>query len=190
MGPHIDSAGIFLVQTLFSLYILALMLRFLLQWLRADFYNPLVQALVKITNPLLIPLRRVVPGLYGLDMAAVVLMLALKCLELTLVLNMLDHSISVSGLLVMACAELLDLVLMVFFWTVIIRVVMSWLNPDPGQPVTRLIVHLTEPLMRPARQLIPPFSGLDLSPIAVLILLQLTRILLIMPLLNIGRSLL
>ncbi len=190
MGPHFDSAGIFLIQTLFGLYILALMLRFLLQWVRADFYNPLVQALVKITNPPLVPLRRFIPGLYGLDMAAVVLMLLLKSIELLLVLNMLGQPVSVLGVVLMACVELLDLVVMVVFWTVIIRVVMSWLNPDPRQPVTRLIVQLTEPVMRPARRLIPPLSGLDLSPIAVLIMLQLIRILLVMPLLDVSRSLL
>ena len=189
MGPHFDSAGVFLIQTVFGLYILAVMLRFMLQWIRADFYNPLVQALVKLTNPPLIPLRRVIPGVYGLDMAAVVLMLALKCLELILVLTMLERSFGLFGLLIMASAELLDLALMVLFWTIIIRAVMSWLRPDPQQPVTRLIIQLTEPVMRPARRLIPPFSGIDLSPIAVLIVLQLLRLLLIMPLLDIGRAL-
>lgn len=190
MGPHIDSAGVFLVQTLFGLYILTVMLRFLLQWVRADFYNPLVQALVKLTNPPLIPLRRIVPGLYGLDMAAVVLMLVLKCLELVLVLGMLDLSVTLPGLFVMAFAELLDLLLLVLFWTIIIRVVMSWLNPDPRQPVVMLLIQLTEPILKPARNLIPPISGLDLSPIAILIMLQLTRLLLVMPLLSAGRALL
>lgn len=190
MTPYFDSAGLFLVQTLFGLYILVVMLRFLLQWVRADFYNPLVQALVKLSNPPLIPLRRVVPGLYGLDMAAVVLMLILKSIELLLVLGMLGQSLSLPGLLLMAVAELLDLLILVLFWTIIIRVVMSWLNPDPRQPLTQLLVQLTEPVLKPARRRIPAISGLDLSPIAVLILLQLIRLLLIMPLLNVGRTLL
>ncbi|MDX1605443.1 MAG: YggT family protein, partial [Candidatus Competibacterales bacterium] len=74
-------------------------------------------------------------------------------------------------------------------WTIIIRALMSWVNPDPRQPVVVLVYQLTEPLLRPARGLIPPLSGLDLSPIAVLILLQLTKMLLIAPIWNVGRGL-
>ena len=99
MGQYTSNAGLFLIQTLFGLYILTLMLRFLLQWVRADFYNPLVQAVVTLTNPPLRPLRRVIPGLMGLDMACVLLMLVLKGLELGLVFGLQGHSPAVAGLL-------------------------------------------------------------------------------------------
>lgn len=181
-APYLNSAGVYLIQTLFSLYILALMLRFLLQWVRADFYNPLVQFLVTITNPPLMPLRRFVPGLMGLDMAAVLLMLVLTMVQWLLILSIGGRESSLLGLLVFAVAELLRLLFNVFFWAVIIRAVLSWVGPDPRQPAVSLLVQLTEPVMRPAREVIPAISGLDLSPIAVILGLQLLQMLLVAPL--------
>ena len=189
-GPYLDNAGVFLIQTLFGLYALALMLRFLLQWVRADFYNPLVQILVKLTNPPLLPLRRFVPGLFGLDVAAVVLLLILKLVEWWLIFSIIGQSIGIPGLVLIAMADLLKLLLNVWFWSILIRVVLSWLNPDYRQPLVALIFQLTEPILQPARQLLPPLSGLDLSPILVLIVLKLTELLVIAPLWDSGRQLL
>jgi len=189
-GSYFGDAGIFLIQTLFGLYAMALLLRFLLQWVRANFYNPLVQFLVKLTNPPLLPLRRFIPGLFGLDIAALVLVLLLKLVEWSLVYSVLGQSTSVAGLLIIAVADVLNLLLNIWFWSILIRAVMSWFNPDPRQPIVTLIVQLTEPILRPARQLIPPFSGLDLSPLLVLLLLHLTKLLLIAPLWDSGRQLL
>jgi YggT family protein len=189
-APYFNNAGVFLVQTLFGLYILAIMLRFLLQWAQADFYNPLVQFLVKLTNPPLLPLRRYIPGYMGLDMAAVVLMLGLKLVELLLVFYLVNQSSNLSGLLMLAFAELLGLFINVLFWAVIIQAILSWINPDPRHPAVSLLHQLTEPILRPARRLLPPISGLDLSPIVVLIALQLLKILLVSPLTDMSFSLL
>lgn len=187
---YTSNAGIYLIKTVFGLYIVALLLRILLQWVRADFYNPVVQFLVKITNPPLLPLRRMVPGLYGLDLAGVILILVLKLAQLALIFGLVGHLPSFGGLVVVAVAQLLDLLISVLFWAVIIGAVLSWVNPDPRQPLVILLYQLTEPILQPARNVIPPMGGLDLSPIAVLILLQLTRILLIAPLLDTGYRLL
>lgn len=181
-GAYVNNAGVFLIQTLFGFYILAVMLRFLLQWVRADFYNPLVQFLVKITNPPLLPMRRLIPGYLGLDMAAVVLMMGLKVVELTLVFLLNDQSVQFGGVLLMAFAELLNLLLNVLFWAVIIQAILSWVNPDPSHPAVTLLYQLTEPVLRPARGVLPPISGIDLSPILVLIALQLLKMVLIAPL--------
>ena len=188
--PYLNNAGIFLIQTLFGFYILAVMLRFLLQWVRADFYNPLAQFLVKLTNPPLLPLRRVIPGLMGLDMAAVVLMLGLQIVELLLIFYLTAHSIKLPGLLLLAVAQLLGLLIDVLFWAVIIQAILSWVNPDPYQPAVRLLYQLTEPILRPARRMIPLISGLDLSPILVLVVLHLLKLLLVAPLQDMGFSLL
>ena len=188
-SPYVNSAGVFLIQTLFSLYILALMLRFLLQWVRADFYNPLVQFLVTITNPPLLPLRRYVPGFMGLDMATVLLMVVLSMLQWLLILSIGGRDSSLIGLLIFSVAELLRLLFNVFFWAVIIRAVLSWIAPDPRQPAIAVVGQLTEPVMRPARGLIPPISGLDLSPIVVLLALQLLQMLLVAPLHDLALSL-
>ena len=188
--PYLNHAGQFLIQLGFGCYILAVLLRFLLQWARADFYNPLVQVLVKLTNPPLLPLRRYIPGYRGLDMAAVVLMLLLQLVELLLVIWLFGQPVTLSGLLVSALAELLGLLLTVLLWAVIIQAILSWFNPDVRQPAVRLLYQLTEPVLRPARRLLPPVSGLDLSPLLVIIVLQLGRILLLAPLQDIGLVLL
>ena len=187
---YFNQAGQFLLQLVFGFYILALLLRFLLQWARADFYNPLVQLLVKLTNPPLLPLRRYIPGYRGLDMAAIVLMLLLQLLELLLSAWLFGQPVTLPGLLVMALAEWLGLLLTVLLWAVILRVVLSWFNPDFRQPVVHLLYELTEPVLRPARRLLPPFSGLDLSPLLVIVALQLGRILVLAPLQDIGLALL
>lgn len=188
--PYLSNAGVFLIQTLFGFYILTVMLRFLLQWVRADFYNPLVQFLVKLTNPPLLPLRRVIPTLMGLDLAAIVLMLALQVVELLLIFGLLGAGFNGAALLVLAVTELLSLLINVYFWAILIRVILSWINPDPRHPALSLLRQLTEPVMAPAQRLLPPIAGLDLSPILVLVGLQLLNLLLIAPLRDLGYGLL
>ncbi len=172
------TAVIFLIQTLFGFYILAVMLRFLLQCVRADFYNPLVQFLVRITNPPLLPLRRIVPGYRGLDLASVVLAFALQLAEVLLVTLLLDRNASVGGLLLLTVAELLKLLINIYLWSVVIQAVLSWFNPDPYHPAARVLAQLTAPLLRPARRLLPPISGVDLSPMLVVVALIFVSLLL------------
>ena len=187
---YVGNAGLFLIETLFSLYILAVLLRLLFQVVRADFYNPLSQALVTITNPPLRPLRRVLPGLYGIDLAAVVLLLILQCVKNFLIGLLTGFTPSPLGLLVYSAADLLNLTVWVFIIAIFIRVILSWVSPHGGRQnlAVGLISSLTEPLMRPARQMIPPMGGLDLSPIVVITLLYLTLMLICQPLLDFGCS--
>lgn len=172
------TATIFLVQTVFGFYVLAVMLRFLLQWVRADFYNPLVQFLVRITNPPLLPLRRIVPGYRGLDLAAVVLAFALQLVEVILVALLLGQPLGVGGLLLLTVMELLKLLINIYLWGIIIQVVLSWINPDPRHPAARVLTQLTAPLLRPAQRLLPPISGVDLSPMLVVVALIFVSLLL------------
>jgi len=188
-GGYLSQAGLFLVETLFSLYILAVLLRFLFQLVRADFYNPISQFLVTVTNPPLRPLRRVVPGFWGVDLAAVVLLLALTVLKLYVLYLLLGQTPGAGGVLVMAVADLLNTTIWIFIVTLFIRVILSWVNPGGYNPALGLLYSLTEPLMRPARRLLPAVGGLDLSPIAVFILLYLSRILIVAPLMDLGRAL-
>ena len=183
---YFGNAAVFLIQTVFGLYILAVLLRFLLQWVHADFYNPVSQFLVKMTTPLLRPLRRVIPGFAGIDVASVVLMLVLQIIELALVALLLNQPMSVSGLLVLAVAALLALRIKVFFFSILIQVILSWVRPGDHSPVSLLLYQLNEPLLAPARRIIPTFSGLDLSPILVLVLLQLSLMIIVAPLQDFG----
>jgi YggT family protein len=184
MGANpLGSAAEFLIRTLFDLYILIIMLRFLLQVVRADFYNPLSQLVVRASNPVLVPLRRLIPGLGGVDISSVMLMLTLKMAELALIVMVVRGlEPSVVQLLIISFADLTQLAVYVFIFAVIIQVVLSWIAPGTFNPVVSLVFSLTEPLLGRARKLIPPFSGLDLSPLIVLVGLQLILILVVGPL--------
>ncbi|GMQ76146.1 MAG: YggT family protein [Gammaproteobacteria bacterium] len=189
-GSYVGNAATFLIETVFGLYILIVMLRFLLQWVRADFYNPVSQFLLKATQPPLAPLRRIIPGFAGLDLAAVALMFTLKFLELWLVTGLLGIAPQIGGLAMLSIADLLGLLVNVFIFSILIQVIISWVNPGMYNPVMGLLHSLNEPLLAPARRMIPPVSGLDLSPIAVLIFLQLVSMLAVAPIRDLARSML
>lgn len=190
-GGYVSNAATYLVTVLFGFYIGAVMLRFLLQWVRADFYyNPIARALVAITNPALRPLRRIIPGYKGIDWAALTLMFAVQLAESTLILLILGRAPSFPALLVIAAADLASLAVWLFFAAVFIQIILSWVSPDQYNPLMELIEPLTEPLMKPARQILPPIGGLDLSPILVILFLQLTSMLLIAPIKDLGYGLL
>lgn len=172
------TATLFLIKTVFSFYILAVILRFLLQCVRADFYNPLVQFLVRITNPPLLPLRRFIPGYRGLDLASVVLAFLLQLIEVLLVTLLLGKPVSGASLLLLTVAELLMMLINIYLWGVVIQAVLSWFNPDPRHPAARVLAQLTAPVLRPARRLLPPISGVDLSPMLVVVALIFVSLLL------------
>ncbi len=188
-GSYLGNAGVFLVDTIFGLYILLVLLRFLFQWVRADFYNPISQFIVAATNPPLVFARRFIPGAWGLDFAAIVFMLALATLKVYLLAWMGGATPKFTGVMVFAIGELLQLTVYVFMVAVIIRVVLSWIGPRSYNPVVGLLHSLTEPVMGPARRLLPPMGGLDLSPILVFIGLGLALRLIVQPILDIGRAL-
>ena len=190
LNPYAGNAATFLISTLFGLYLLAVLLRFLFQLTRADFYNPVSQFIVRVTNPLLLPLRRAVPGIAGIDLASVVLMIILQMLELSLTYWISGYSPHVVGLFVVSIGELLSLAFNLFFFTILIQVIISWVNPGAYNPVTSLLYSLNEPLLAPARRLIPPISGFDLSPLVVLIVLRLASYLVVAPISDMGRGLL
>jgi len=181
-GAYIGNAITFVIETLFGLYILIVMLRFLLQLVRADFYNPVSQFIVTATQPPLAALRRVVPGVAGLDLSSLVLMLGLQMLELWLILLVLGRGASLDGLLLLAVARLLELLIYVFMFSIIALVILSWVQPGSYNPVFGLLNSLSAPVMRPARRLLPPVNGLDLSPILPLLVLGVALRLLVAPL--------
>ncbi len=189
-GPPAGNAASFVLETLFGLYILLVMLRLLLQWVRADFYNPVSQFIVKATQPVLRPLRRVIPGVAGVDLAAVTLLLVLQMAEIWLILLLFGRSASLVGLSVLAVAKLLNLLVYVFMFAIIVLVVLSWVQPQGYNPVVGLLSSLSAPIMGPARRLLPPIAGLDLSPIVAFLVLGVLQRLLIWPLESWGTHLL
>jgi YggT family protein len=181
-SSYLTNPVVFLIQTLFGLYIALVAIRFLLQWARADFYNPISQFVVKLTSPVLRPLRQVIPGYAGMDLAALFLAWLLKSIELGLLVVVLGLNASLFGALGWAVPAVIELFLNIFLFAILIRVILSWVNPDPYNPAVALLTRITDPIMRPAQRLIKPIGGIDLSPMAVIIGLVLLEMLLIPPL--------
>ena len=189
VGNYFSDAGSFLIDTVIGLYMLAVMLRFLLQWVRADFYNPLSQFLVTVTNPTLVFLRRFIPGLFGVDFASILLLIVLAVVKIYLIYAISGLTPQLPGVLLLAIGEVIQLGVYVFIFAMLIRVILSWVQPGAYNPVLVLINQLTEPLMAPARRFIPPFGGLDISPMLVFIFLYLTLMLVVRPILDFGHML-
>lgn len=181
-SSYLTNPVVFLVQTIVGMYAFIVMLRFLLQWVRADFYNPVSQFVVKVTTPILRPLRQVIPGVAGMDIAALVLAWLVKTLELTIVALMVLPDANPLWAFIWALPALVSLIINILLFAVLIRVILSWVNPDPYHPVAGLLEKLTEPVMGPARRMLPPIAGLDLSPVLVMVGLILLEMLLIPPL--------
>ena len=173
---------IFLIKTLFGLYITLVVIRFLLQWARADFYNPISQFVVKLTSPVLRPLRKVIPGFRGLDIASLVLAWLLQALELMLLAMLFGLGLRPLAALAWAIPALFGLVISIFLFAILIRVILSWVSPDPYNPAIDLLNRLTDPILVPAQRLLPPLSGIDLSPMVAMVGLVLLQMLLLPPL--------
>ncbi len=159
---------VFLIDILLHLYITLLMLRLILQWVRADFYNPVSQFIVKVTNPPVKPMRRIIPGLWGIDLATLILIIIFTAIKVTLVQGYL----SVDIIILSTFVETIDLMISVFLYAIIIQAILSWVNPDPYNPVVGLLHSITWPVLKHFRNLIPPISGFDLSPMIAIIALM------------------
>lgn len=181
MSGYLANPIVFLIHTLLGLYAALAALRLLLQWVRADFYNPMSQFIVRATTPVLRPLRRLVPSYAGVDLASLVLAWLVKTLELATVALIAGLG-NPLGALLWSIPALVTLFINIFLFAVLIQVILSWVNPDPYNPAFSLLERLTAPLLRPARRWIAPVGGLDLSPMAVMIALVVLEMLLVPPL--------
>ena len=168
-------ALIYIIQTLGSLYLLIVLLRFILQLVRADFYNPLSQFIVKATQPLVKPLRRIIPGFAGLDLASLVLAILVQLLLMVITLTLMGYNVGgfILQLLVWSLIGVTSLFLKVFFFALIISVILSWVAPGSYNPGAQLVNQICEPLLAPFRKLLPNLGGLDISPIFAFITINL-----------------
>ena len=171
----LNDAAIFVIQTLGSLYLLIVLLRFILQLVRANFYNPLCQFAVKATQPLLKPLRRVIPSMFGLDMSSLVLALIVQMALFAVILLLSGYSVDVLFLAPWALIGIFALFLKILFWAMIISVILSWVAPGSHNPGAELVQQITEPVLAPFRRIIPNLGGLDISPIFAFIALHLLQ---------------
>lgn len=176
----LNTAAVYILQTIGSLYLLIVLLRFILQLVRADFYNPLSQFIVRATHPLLKPLRKVIPSVAGLDLASLVLAIMLQLVLMALTLMLLGYGLeNPLQLLVWSIIGVTALFLKVFFFALIISVILSWVAQGSHNPTAMLINQICEPLLSPIRRILPSMGGLDLSPIVAFLLLNLIDMLVI-----------
>lgn len=187
---YLANAGIYLINIVFFIFILAVMLRFLLQTIRADFYNPICQTLITLTNPALKPLRRWIPGFMGIDWPSIILMILLQALEISLIALLVSgHIPPPISFPVIIVSKLLFMLIYVYIFVIIIQAIISWIQPGSYSPFTVLLYQLSEPLVRPVRRYIPAAGGIDWSLLIILILLNLALILFVAPLQDWGKYL-
>jgi YggT family protein len=175
------NAGLFLVQTVTHLYLLTILFRFVLQQVRADFYNPLSQFIVRVTNPLVIPARRVIPSIGNIDTATLVVLLLVQCLVTWLLLEIVNVSVSLDAYLLFVVLRLVHLTLWLYTISLLLYVILSWVAQAAYSPIAMLLGQVVGPILRPVRRILPSISGVDLSPLVVLLLLQALRIALALP---------
>ncbi|MCG6938308.1 MAG: YggT family protein [Gammaproteobacteria bacterium] len=164
-----DNPFIFLIDTLFSIYIAIMLLRFLLQQVGADFYNPISQFIVKATQPLVSPARRFIPSVRNIDTATLVLVAALIIIKLALLFSIAGYPLNGLQLLVTSLRDLISLSFDIFIVAIFVQAILSWVNPDPYNPISTLLNSLTWPVLQPIRRHLPPVGGLDLSALIALI---------------------
>ncbi|AOE62749.1 YggT family protein [Pseudomonas corrugata] len=176
----LNTAAVYVLQTLGSLYLLIVLMRFVLQLVHANFYNPLCQFVVKATQPLLKPLRRIIPSLFGLDMSSLVLailvQMALMALTLLLTYGTTGNPLQ---LLIWSIIGITALFLKIFFFALIISVILSWVAPGSHNPGAELVNQICEPALAPFRRIVPNLGGLDISPILAFMVLKLLDMLVI-----------
>jgi YggT family protein len=186
---YFANAGQILINFAFGALVALVVMRVLLQLVRANFYNPICQFLYKLTNPVLIPLHRLVPNWRNLDIAATLLAWLLTALKLVLLYALFGHGLGIAGLALMALADLLDFVLVLYLGLILVRVLLSFITVERSNPVVPLVFQLSEPLLRPIRRRVPAMGAMDFSPMIAMLAIMLMRVLLVMPLLDLGQHL-
>ncbi|TLX51503.1 hypothetical protein CWC31_06190 [Pseudoalteromonas ruthenica] len=166
----------FLVEIVFDLFLMVVLLRFWLQAVRADFYNPLSQFVVKATSFAVNPLRKIIPGFGGLDIASLVLAFIVAFAKVSVLLMMFHGGWSAPTVLISGALTVVKEGLNLLFWVLIIRAILSWVSQGYN-PIEAIFHQLTEPMLRPIRKVIPPLGGLDLSILVLIIALQFLQIL-------------
>ena len=172
----ISGATIFVVQTLVSSYLAIVLLRFVLQLVKANFYNPLSQFAVKATQPLLKPLRQVVPSIAGLDTSSLLLAIVIQALLMAFVMTLTYGTIlDLPHLLIWALLGVFSLFLKIFWVAMIVMVIVSWIAPGTHNPAAELAYQIAEPILAPFRRMLPNLGGLDISPIFAFLAIQVVQ---------------
>lgn len=175
MGNSAVNAIVFVIRSLAQLYILVLLLRALMPFLHIPFNNPLAQGILRLTSPLVLPVRRLLRPVGRLDTATLIVAFAIQYLTILVIMLLLRRTPSILQIALTALIDLVVLTISLFIFAIVVRVVLSWIGGGSYNPAVDLIERLTEPVMRPFRRLVPPIGGIDISPaIAIILLIALT----------------
>ncbi len=165
------AALIFIIRSIAQLYLLVLLLRLFMPWLGASFNNPIAQAVFKLTSPVVVPVRRILPAIGRLDTATVVVAYAIQYLTVLIIFLIAGNTPSIGPVALVAAVSLVSLAFKLFAFAILIRVVLSWVGQGSFNPAVAFIHSLTDPILRPFQRIIPSVGGLDLSPLFATILL-------------------
>jgi YggT family protein len=168
-----QDAFTYVISTVVDLYITAIFLRLVLQWSRADFRNPMAQFVLRVTNPIVLPLRRIVPAIGSLDTATVVALLAVSLLATGILVKIACVGSADAGqMLALTFLRLIHLLLRTYSLLILVYVILSWVGSGGYNPVAAMLASAVEPVLRPLQRVIPPIGGLDLSPVVALIAIE------------------
>jgi YggT family protein len=177
MTGSLNNAILFLINTLFDLYLFVLCIRLILAWSRADYFNPITRIIIQLTQPVIAPLRRLIPNYARIEFSTLVFIICLEIIKIYLLSLILMGGAPIVVIFITAIEAFIRLVLNTFFYAIILHVIMSWISPGYS-PLGQVLTQLSAPILRPCQRLIPPLGGLDLSPVLALIGLQFLMILL------------
>ncbi len=177
MPSNVSGAISFIIGALARLYLLVLVLRFWLPWLKADFRNPLAQAILRLTSPLVVPIRRIVPAIGRLDSATLLVAFAIQYLTIALILLINGSEASIAAIAQTSMVDLVLLSLNLFMFAIVVKIILSWVAQGSYNPAIAIISTLTEPILQPFRRYMPSMGGLDISPLFAIILMMAATIL-------------
>jgi YggT family protein len=166
---------VLIIRTAAELYIFILLLRLVLQAVKADYYNPISQGVVKITQPVITPVQKLLPKIFNLDISPLALAIIFKAIMLYAVYAFANHLLPILNLGIYALLGVLNTFLDILFYAVLGSVIISWIAPDSPHPAPQIIMQVTAPIYRLIQKVIPPIGGFDLSPIVIFIAIQLIQ---------------
>ena len=187
--PYFANAAALLIEFAFGALVALFLLRMLAEAVRADFYNPICQFLYRTTNPVLTPLKRVIPNFRRINLAALLLAWVAEVVKNLLLYAMIGLRAAVPGLLLLGLADLLDFLAVLYLLMILAWALLSFVSLDARHPLTPLLGRLVEPVLRPLRRFLPAPGGLDLSPAVAILVILLMRVLIVAPLLDLGHRL-
>ena len=186
MPGSMQAGSLFLLSSVFDLYLFVLAIRVILAYVNADYYHPVTQFVVKLTDFIIKPLRRIIPNMKEIEVGTLLVMLIVAGLKFFLLCSLSFGTPNVAGIGILAVADSLRIFLQVYFYALLLQAIISWVQP--GSATGFMLNRITAPLLTPIQKVIPPIAGIDVSPIPALLLIQFIIIIAIQPLLAYGLS--